>query len=122
MTSEIEQTILNSISKNQELSCGIETIYRINAWHFLAHYEKPDDGGFMLDKNENIMNIMKELEHDFHGHSGGSMAWTINRLYAIAKHHQPLLRYLRRRNYMLISDGLLPQLPRDVVINIGMFL
>jgi len=119
--SQVDPDILYMLENNEELMCGIETIYRIQMWNFLAHYEKPDKG-FLLDTNKNVLTIFKEIDRDFPGHSGCSMAWTVNFLSIIAKQHQPLLHYLRRRNYMLVSDGLLTRLPRDMVINIGKFL
>ncbi len=64
---------------------GINTLNRLEAWNLLRNFNPSEETGFMFNRDQSIKNIMNEIEKDYGGHSGSSMAITCRHLEFIAK-------------------------------------
>ena len=64
---------------------GIKTLNRLEAWYLLRDFIPEEKRGFMFNRDEKMKNIMNEIEKDYGGHSGSSMAITCRHLEYIAK-------------------------------------
>jgi hypothetical protein len=62
------------------------TVSRLNEWDYIKNYNSNESGGFLLSKDEIIINILTEIENDYMGHSGCSIGITIRMIEKIAKH------------------------------------
>jgi len=62
------------------------TVSRLDEWEYIRNYNSNIDGGFLLSKDEIIINILTEIENDYMGHSGCSIGITIRMIEKIAKH------------------------------------
>ena len=62
-----------------------EVITKLEMWDFLKKYELPINTGFSYCTDKTILKIMNEIQKDYDGHSGASLAITMRNLHKIAK-------------------------------------
>ena len=64
---------------------GIKTLNRLEAWYLFRNFIPEEKQGFVFNRDESIRNIMSEINNDYDGHSGSSIAITCRHLEFIAK-------------------------------------
>ena len=64
---------------------GIKTLNRLEGWYLFRNFIPEEKQGFMFNRDESIRNIMSEINNDYDGHSGSSIAITCRHLEFIAK-------------------------------------
>lgn len=106
-----------------EVLTGIKTIEDLQMWDFLKTYEPPEERGFMFDQNPLVKKLMCNINNDYPGHSGASLAWTMRELQYIAKYEPETVHYYRRREFLLFAQNLYGKtiLKDDMIREIGRF-
>lgn len=84
--------------KQNEVLAGYKTVSRLNKWKLLYDYQVDNNKGFMFAEGKEINQLMENIEDDYRGHSGYSMAYTMRHLQFIS--YYGLRRYL---NIMAIN-------------------
>jgi hypothetical protein len=109
---------------NAELLIGIKTIEGLQMWDFLKTYEPPEERGFMFDSNPIVKTLMNNINLDYPGHSGASLAETMRQLQYIAKYEPQIVNYYRRRDFLLFAQNLYGKtiLKDDMIKEIGRFI
>ena len=84
----IDPLLVNDIKdewSRKMIQDGIKTLNRLEAWYLLRNFIPEEKQGFMFNRDESMRNVMSEIEKDYGGHSGSSMAITCRNLEFIAK-------------------------------------
>jgi len=84
----IDPLLVNDIKdewSRKMIQDGIKTLNRLEAWNLLRNFIPEEKQGFMFNRDQSIKNVMSEIEKDYGGHSGSSMAITCRHLEFIAK-------------------------------------
>ena len=55
-------------------------------WKFIHSYKPPSTEGFMWSRNNELNILMDKINHDYGGHSGGSIAYTMRIMQFIGIH------------------------------------
>jgi hypothetical protein len=72
-------------SDKEILDRAEKVITTLEMWDFLKNYELPINTSFSDCTDKKILNIMNEIQKDYDGHSGASLAITMRNLHKIAK-------------------------------------
>ena len=96
----IDPLLVNDIKdewSRKMIQDGIKTLNRLEAWYLLRNFIPEEKQGFIFNRDEKIKNIMSEIEKDYGGHSGSSMAITCRHLEFIAKNgiHQYVKKFIQ---------------------------
>jgi len=96
----IDPLLVNDIKdewSRKMIQDGIKTLNRLEAWYLLRNFIPEEKQGFMFNRDERMRNVMSEIEKDYDGHSGSSMAITCRHLEFIAKNgiHQYVKKFIQ---------------------------
>jgi hypothetical protein len=96
----IDPLLVNDIKdewSRKMIQDGIKTLNRLEAWYLLRNFIPEEKQGFMFNRDESMRNVMSEIEKDYGGHSGSSMAITCRNLEFIAKNgiHQYVKEFIQ---------------------------
>jgi hypothetical protein len=84
----IDPLLVNDIKdewSRKMIQDGIKTLNRLEAWYLLRNFIPEEKQGFMFNRDESMRKVMSEIEKDYGGHSGSSIAITCRNLEFIAK-------------------------------------
>lgn len=84
----IDPLLVNDIKdewSRKMIQDGIKTLNRLEAWYLLRNFIPEEKQGFMFNRDESMRNVMSEIDNDYGGHSGSSIAITCRHLEFIAK-------------------------------------
>jgi hypothetical protein len=84
----IDPLLVNDIKdewSRKMIQDGIKTLNRLESWYLLRNFIPEEKQGFMFNRDEKMRNVMSEIEKDYGGHSGSSIAITCRHLEFIAK-------------------------------------
>jgi hypothetical protein len=70
--------------QREMLNSAYTVIDRLEKWRFLSTFE-PEDGGFMFSIDPVVQFITQEINKEYGGHSGSSMAMTMRIMQKIAQ-------------------------------------
>ncbi len=70
--------------QREMLNSAYNVIDRLEKWGFLCTFE-PEDGGFMFSTDPVVQFITQEIDKEYGGHSGSSMAMTMRIMQKIAQ-------------------------------------
>jgi hypothetical protein len=78
--------------KENEVLVGYKTVSRLNKWKLLYDYQVDNNRGFMFAQEKEIKQLMNDIDMDFRGHSGFSLAYTMRHLqfisyYGLTRYH-----------------------------------
>ena len=81
--------------KDYIILSAYNTITKLNKWKFLYDYSFNDYNSFMFNNNQEILYIMNEINNNYGGHSGASLACAMRELQFIA--HYGIDYYLKMK-------------------------
>ena len=70
--------------EREMLNSAYAVIDRMEQWEFLKTFD-PGNGGFIFSNDETVRMITQEINKEYGGHSGSSMAITMRVMQGIAK-------------------------------------
>ena len=70
------------------LNSAFNTITIMEAWTILKDYEVSPNKGFLFNDDPQILKIINKVSDNYVEHSGFSMAFTMRKMYEIAKLHR----------------------------------
>jgi len=96
----IDPLLVNDIKdewSRKMIQDGIKTLNRLEAWYLLRNFIPEEKQGFMFNRDERMRNVMSEIDNDYGGHSGSSIAITCRHLEFIAKNgiHQYVKKFIQ---------------------------
>jgi len=96
----IDPLLVNDIKdewSRKMIQDGIKTLNRLEAWYLLRNFIPEEKQGFMFNRDERMRNVMSEIDNDYGGHSGSSIAITCRHLEFIAKNgiHQYVKEFIQ---------------------------
>jgi hypothetical protein len=96
----IDPLLVNDIKdewSRKMIQDGIKTLNRLEAWYLLRNFIPEEKQGFMFNRDESMRNVMSEIDNDYGGHSGSSIAITCRHLEFIAKNgiHQYVKEFIQ---------------------------
>lgn len=97
---------IQSESYKKMVSSAYKVISNLEKWKFLKEFY-PKDTGFMFCNNDTVIDIMNNIDQDYQGHSGGSIALTMRVIQYIAKngYNEYKKKYLNENDTNCESDS-----------------
>jgi hypothetical protein len=82
MPYQLDNNKLNKLDNNSKemLVSAFNSLQRMELVQFFINYIPPPRTGYMYDDNPIIKKISEEINNDYGGHSGASMAFTLRSL------------------------------------------
>lgn len=81
---------ISDIHNRRMISTAYNVIHNIGEWDFIRRYNPPL--GYTTDRSDRISSISNQIEMEYQGHSGGSMAYTLRIMQFIAKYGFPAFK------------------------------
>lgn len=70
--------------EREMLESAFNTITTMEAWDFMKNHS-PGEGGFAFSNDSKVIEIKNQINRNYPGHSGASLAYTMRKMEFIAK-------------------------------------